>query len=137
MDSFTLLLSNQQQRVKKRPKGIYQTVAGVLLTPILEPSLSCEWHSHLKEKAFSAGGANVRWNSTMMLNDPKNNINSAVFISIFFFREHLSASNKHICFLQLFLRSNKSWKALAGAVGGKNDPIYSSLQLSNIAVVAL
>ena len=37
-----------KQRVKKRPKGIYQTVAGVLLTPILEPSLSCEWHSHLK-----------------------------------------------------------------------------------------
>ena len=70
------------------------------------------------EKAFSAGGANVRWNSTMMLNDPKNNINSAVFISIFFFREHLSASNKHICFLQLFLRWNKSCKALAGAVAG-------------------
>ena len=63
------------------------------------------------EKAFSAGGANVRWNSTMMLNDPKNNINSAVFISIFFFREHLSASNKHICFLLLSLRWNKSWKA--------------------------
>ena len=70
------------------------------------------------EKAFSAGGANVRWNSTMMLNDPKNNINPAVFISIFFFREHLSASNKHICFLQLFLRWNKSCKALAGAVAG-------------------
>ena len=35
------------------------------------------------EKAFSAGGANVRWNSTMMLKNPKNNINPAVFISIF------------------------------------------------------
>jgi len=51
----------------------------------------------------------------MRLNDPKNNSNPAVFISIFSFRERLLASNKHICFLLLSLRWNDFWKALAPA----------------------
>jgi len=35
----------------------------------------------------SGGGPNVKWNSTVMLNDPQNDSNPAVFISIFF-RQH-------------------------------------------------
>ena len=78
-------LSNQQQRVMKRPK---MDIVSVLLTPILEPSYRANAAVTAKEKAFSGGGANVRWNSTMRLNDPKNNSNPVVCV-VNFFREHL------------------------------------------------
>ena len=109
MDPFTLLLSNQQQRVIfascccpfvgmifGRPAS-GGTMNLFLLSSLVE-YCCCGTATVAADVTITQVEADL--GHTMMLNDPKNNSNPAVFVGIFF-REHLLARNKKNCFLLL------------------------------------